>query len=305
MKRRHQGILTGMPFMANIASRTFVDDLGRRLYLAHAPQRIVSLAPSVTELVFALGAGDRVIAVTSSCNYPPEAAQKPKLPEAGPDVESLAALDADLVLAVRAVMDRALIEQLEQLKISLYVMEARTIEDVLAQIHTVGRMLDRGSAATQLVSDMRGRFKRVKARTAPVARPRLLYVRSGDPLMTVGPGSVTHQLIELAGAENIGARLGAASSAIAMDELVRHTPDVLLIPVGESAGISEFLHQLRTRGPGIGPVQAPRLYHIDSALLDRPGPRIIEGLERLAALLHPEAFRDAPHQTDSPKRSSP
>ncbi|MGD9727226.1 MAG: cobalamin-binding protein, partial [Nitrospiraceae bacterium] len=79
MKRRQQGILTGMPFMANIAARTFVDDLGRKIYLAKSPQRVVSLAPSVTEILYALGAADRVIAVTQFCDYPPEAALQPKV----------------------------------------------------------------------------------------------------------------------------------------------------------------------------------------------------------------------------------
>jgi hypothetical protein len=92
MKRRQQGILTGMPFMAHVSSRSFVDDAGRKIYLAKTPTRIVSLAPSVTEMLFAIGAGDQLVGVTQFCNYPPEALKKPKVGYANPNLESLVAL---------------------------------------------------------------------------------------------------------------------------------------------------------------------------------------------------------------------
>lgn len=307
MKRRQQGILTGMPFMANIASRTFVDDLGRKLYLAKPPDRIVSLAPSVTEMVFALGAGDRVIAVTEFCDYPSEVAQKPKIGGTRPSLESLVALKADLILTPRAFIDPALIDRLDQLKISTYVMEAKTVEDVLSHLHTLGRILERASAATQLVSEMRRRIRHIKERTATLPRPRLLYVLNSQPLMTVGPGSFIHQLIELAGAENIGAVTGQAYPRISMEEVLKQNPDVIIFPVGDSEGIPELEQQQWERWQGINAVRTRRLYQIDSRLVDRPGPRIVEGLERLAGLLHPEVLPSGPssHSSTAASPSSP
>jgi iron complex transport system substrate-binding protein len=302
MKRRQQGILTGMPFMANIAARTFVDDLGRKIYLAKPPQRIVSLAPSVTEILYAVGAADRVIAVTQFCDYPPEAALKPKVGGARPSIESLLSLKADLILTPRAFIDPALIDKLEQLKITTYVMEAKTVEDVLSHLHTIGRILDRSAAATQLTAELRRRIQLVKERTDGLPKPRLLYVLNSEPLMTVGPGSFIHHLIELAGAENVGAMTGLAYPRISMEYVLKQDPEVLLFPVGALEGIPEKEQQEWQRWQGMSAVRTKRLYHIDSALMDRPGPRIVEGLERLAAILHVETFSDAPlsHVPPSP-----
>ena len=304
MKRRQQGILTGMPFMANIASRTFVDDLGRKLYLAKPPDRIVSLAPSVTEMAFALGAGDRLIAVTDFCDYPPEAAHKPKIGGTRPSLESLVTLKADLILSARAFADPALVDKLERLKINVYVMEATTVEDVLSHLHTLGRMLERAPAATQLVAHMRRRIQHVKDRAAMLPRPRLLYVLNSQPLMTVGPGSFIHQLIELAGAENIGAVTGQAYPRISMEEVLKQNPDVIIFPVRDAESIPEPEQHRWQRWHGMTAVRTRRLYQIDSVLVNRPGPRIVEGLERVAGLLHPDP-PDSPSSDSSAAPSSP
>ena len=130
MKRRQQGILTGMPFMTNLTSRTFIDDTGRKLYVATPPTRIASLAPSVTEMLFALGADEQVVAVTDFCDYPPGAARKPKIGSTKPNIETLVALKADLILAPRAFIDSTVIAKLDSLKIPTYILEAKTIEDI-------------------------------------------------------------------------------------------------------------------------------------------------------------------------------
>ncbi len=119
MKRRQQGILTGMPFMTNLTSRTFIDDTGRKLYVAIPPTRIASLAPSVTEMLFALGADEQVVAVTDFCDYPPEAGRKPKIGSVKPNIETLVALKADLILAPRAFIDSTVIAKLDSLKIPI------------------------------------------------------------------------------------------------------------------------------------------------------------------------------------------
>jgi iron complex transport system substrate-binding protein len=290
MKRRQQGILTGMPFMTNIASRTFVDDLGRKLYLPHPPHRMVSLAPHITEMLFALGAGDHVIAVTRSCDYPPEAAHKPRIGETNFDPDALIALKSDLVLAPRTVADPALIDKVEQAKTSLYVMEVKTVEDVLSHLQTIGRMLARAQAATKLVNDMRRRIQQVKERTVTLPHPRLLFVLDRRPLTTVGPGQFIHQLIEFAGAQNIGAVMREPYEAISMEEVRDQDPDVLLFPVDDSKRIPEEELREWLRLEGLDNVGAKTVYTIDSALITRPGPRIVEGLERLVAWLHPDAF---------------
>ncbi|HZS12606.1 MAG TPA: helical backbone metal receptor, partial [Nitrospirales bacterium] len=137
MARRQQGILTGMPFMANLAQRTFVDDLGRKVFLAKPPTRVVSLAPSVTEMLFAIGAGEQVIAVTPFCDYPPEAAQKPKIGYTRPSLESLIALHPDLIVAPHEFIRSDLLSKLEEAKVPVFILDAKVIEDIASHLQTL------------------------------------------------------------------------------------------------------------------------------------------------------------------------
>lgn len=146
MKRRQQGILTGMPFMANIAPRTFVDDSGRKLYFAKAPRRVLSLAPSLTEMLFAIGLDEQIVGVTNFCNYPPAAAGKPKVGYTQPNLESLLALSPDMVAAPGELLRADVLAKLEALKVPTFIFEAKSLEHVLAHIHTLGRIFERSSA---------------------------------------------------------------------------------------------------------------------------------------------------------------
>jgi len=276
--------------MANLASRTFVDDLDRKIYLAKAPIRIVSLAPSVTEILFAIGVSERIIGVTQFCDYPPEAKAKPKVGASQPNIESLLALNPDLVIAPRAFIRPDVLDKLDQLKITVYILEAKTIEDILSHIQTLGRMLDRSAAADELATSMRRRITDVKTRTQALTHRRLLYVLNSDPLVTVGPGSFIHQLIEMAGGTNVGAAMQTPYPRLSLEEAIRQDPEIIVFPVGTTEGIPETEQQRWQRWPTMSAVKQGRFYRISSVLLDRPGPRIVEGLEALARSIHPEAF---------------
>jgi iron complex transport system substrate-binding protein len=290
MKRRQQGILTGMPFMANLAPRTFVDDLGRRVYLAQPPTRVVSLAPSVTEMLYAIGSGDVVVGVTPYCDYPPEARAKPKVGYTHPNLESIVALQPDLVLAPSEFLRADMLHKLEQLKIPAFLLEAKTIEDVLSQIQTLGRMLGRSASADAVAAQMRERLTEIKTRAVILPHPRVLYVLNSDPLITVGPGSFIHQLIELAGGTNVASRANTAYPRLNMEEVIKADPELLVFPIGELEGVPDSEQQLWQRWTTLSAVRHSRFYRIDSNLLNRPGPRIVQGLEALARIIHPEAF---------------
>lgn len=289
-KRRQQGILTGMPFMANLAPRTFVDDAGRKIFIADPPTRIVSLAPSVTEMLFAIGAGERVVGVTSFCNYPPEAQARPKVGGAFPNLEVLLSLKPTLVLAPRDFIRPDMVAKLDQLKIPLFILETNSIEDVLRHIQTVGRMLGRTEQSDAVAGDLRRRVADVKTRTAGATRPRVFYVLNSDPLMTAGPGSFIHQLIELAGGANVAAGSPVAYPRLSLEEVIRQDPQVILFPVGDDEGIPEQEQERWLRWPTLSAVKQNRFVRIPSVLLDRPGPRVVDGLERLARQLHPDLF---------------
>jgi len=290
-KRRQQGILTGMPFMANLASRTFVDDMGRKVYVATPPARVVSLAPSVTEMLFAIGAGEQVVGVTQFCDYPSEAQTRPKVGYARPNLESIIALRPDLVVASREFIRADLLGKFEQLKVPVFILEARTIEEVLSHIQTLGRMLDRGVTANQVVADMRRRIDEIKVRLRAVPPLRSLYVINSQPLITVGPGSFIHQLIELAGGTNIAARATAPYPRLNMEAVIKEDPEVIVFPTGDAEGIPESERQLWQRWNMLSAVRQGRMHTVPSNLLNRPGPRIVQGLEQLARIIHPDVFR--------------
>src|SRR4029079_5290591 len=122
MKRRQQGILTGMPFMTHVSARAYVDDAGRRMYFANPPARIVSLAPSITEMLFAMEAGEQLVGVTDFCDFPPDALKKPKVGYSNPNLESLVALQPDLVVAPHDFLKPDIVGKLEQLKIPVFIL---------------------------------------------------------------------------------------------------------------------------------------------------------------------------------------
>ena len=290
MKRRQQGILTGMPFMANITPRTFVDALGRKLFLAKAPSRVVSMAPNVTEMLFALGLEEKVVAVTPFCDYPPEAQSKTHLGGTNPSIEQILALKPDLVLAPQDIIQPGLLQSLDRVKVPTFVLQAAQLEDVLAQIQTVARMFDRSKAGDELAATIRQRIAVVKERTQSLAHPRVLYVLNTDPLQTVGPGSFIHQLIEAAGGANIAAGTLTAYPRLALEEVLALDPELIVFPVGTAEGIPAEEQQQWRRWSSLSAVKHNRLVLVPSVLVDRPGPRIVEGLELLAKAIHPEAF---------------
>jgi len=293
MKRRQQGILTGMPFMANITPRTFVDALGRKLFLAKAPSRVVSMAPNVTEMLFALGLEEKVVAVTPFCDYPPEAQSKTRLGGTNPSIEQILALKPDLVLAPQDFLQPDLLQNLDRVKVPNFVLQAAQLEDVLAQIQTVARIFDRSKAGDELAATIRQRIAVVKERTQSLAHPRVLYVLNTDPLQTVGPGSFIHQLIEAAGGANIAAGTSTAYPRFALEEVLARDPEIIVFPVGTAEGIPEEDQQQWRRWSSLSAVKHNRLVLVPSVLVDRPGPRIVEGLELLARAIHPEAFTGA------------
>ena len=290
MNRRQQGILTGMPFMANLAPRTFFDDIGRKIYLAKVPTRIISTAPSVTEMLFAIGLDQEIVGVTQFCDYPPAARTKPKIGYSNPNIESILALKPDLVIAPRESLRVDMLGQLDRLKIPTFILEAKIVEDIPSHIQTLGRMFDRSPAADRVATGMRERIAEIRKRIQTLPRPRLLYVLNSQPLISVGPGSFIHQLIELAGGTNVAAAAKSAYPRLNMEDVLKEDPQIILFPVGSSEGIPDEEQQVWRKWTTVSAVQHGRVLRISADLLNRPGPRIIDGLEVLARLVHPDVF---------------
>lgn len=290
MKRRQQGILTGMPFMAHVSSRSFVDDAGHRIYLAKPPARIVSLAPSITEMLFSLGLEEQIVGVTEFCDYPAAAQSKAKVGYANPSVEAIIALRPELVLAPRDFLRPDLQVKLEQLKIPVFVLDAHTLEDIPLHIHTLGQMFEKVSAANAVTQLMRQRITEIRRKVEPLPAKRVLYVLNSQPLITVGPGSFIHQMISVAGGTNIATQASEAYPRLSMETVLKQDPEVLIFPSGEVETVPRSEQQQWRRWDSLSAVKHQRFHEVSSSLLNRPGPRVVDGLEQLARAIHPEVF---------------
>ncbi|MFO0773787.1 MAG: cobalamin-binding protein [Nitrospiraceae bacterium] len=298
--RRNPGILTGMPFMAHVAPRTFVDSRGHKVFLAGTPRRIVSLAPSLTEILYAIGAGDRVVGVTEFCDFPPDAKTKPKVGYAQPSLEALVALKPDLVVTPTEFLKADLVTQLERLKIPLMVLASETIDEIVDHVTTLGRMLNQGPTADAVAMSIRQRVADVKAAVQGATPVRVLYVLNSQPLITVGPKSFIDQLITSAGGSNIAGDSAEAYPRLSLEAVLQRDPEVLLFPTGKAEGVAEREQQTWRRWDRMSAVKHDRLRQIPADLLNRPGPRVADGIEQLAALLHPERFGAPPRRPEAP-----
>lgn len=292
VKRRRQGILTGMPFMANVSDKTFTDDVGRRVYLAKPARRVVSLAPSVTEILFAVGLDAEVVGVTTFCDYPAQAKSKPKIGSSIPNLEAILGLKPDLIVGNDYIRPDVL-AKLEQLKIPVFILSPKTVEEILGHIGTVGRLVGHDREARTVAQRLRERLGELRSRMGAAKPVRVFYVVNTDPLISVGAGSFIHQMLELAGGENIVGHTTIPYPKVSLEEVLRRDPEVLLFPVGASEGIPEVEQQRWRKWSSLSAVVHNRLHQVKAELVNRPGPRVVEGIEALAGALHPGMFSRA------------
>ncbi len=269
-----------------IQAATLTDMVGRRVELQGPPRRIVSLAPSVTEILYALGAGDVVVGVTDYANYPPEVEVKAVVGGGiNPNLELIVTLHPDLVLVSADANRWDTLTQLEQLQIPVFGINTVGMDGVFATIDKVGQVLGRRREAEELIAAMRRRMAAVSQKVSGLGRPKVLYAVWIDPLIVAGRGTVIDDLIDVAGGANVVR--SPAFSRYSLEEVLVHEPDLILLAVDRSGPKDE---EALRRLPGWKEIPAVReggVRVIDPDLMNRPGPRIAEAVELLADLLHP------------------
>ena len=273
------------------------DGLGREVKLAAPARRIVSLAPSNTEIVFALGAGDKLVGRDDFSDYPAEALKVPSIGSLYPNVnaEVIVALKPDLVLAA-GITNPDDVTALADLGLAVYTTRfAVGFDDIYADILAVGQLTGRGDEAEALVADMQARLQAVTAKTANVAdKPKVFYeIDATDPARpyTAGPGTFVDQLLAMAGAANVGNVSAEAYFQISVEELVAQDPAMIILGSYTYGGQTPEMVKARSGWDKIAAVKNDAVYTFDDNLVSRPGPRIVEGLETLAMLIHPELFK--------------
>lgn len=273
---------------------TITDDLGRQVTVETSPQRIVSLLPSNTEILFAVGAGEQVVGVTSYCNYPPEATSRPQvggITTQSISTETVVALEPDLVLASGA--QQELIPVLTEAGLTVVALEPATLENIYANLQLVGQLTGHPQEAEAIVADMRRRAEAVQAKIAAVPaseRPSIFYEVWDEPLMTAGPHTFIGQLIELAGGRNIFAGVQEDWPQVSPEVIVQANPVVILGPTSHAEALAAAQIKNRPGWANIAAVQNNRIYLLDQDMVSRPGPRLIIVLEEIARALYPDLF---------------
>jgi iron complex transport system substrate-binding protein len=262
-------------------SRPFTDELGRTVYIVQSPARIISLAPSVTETLFALGVGDRVVGVTTYCDYPPEAKAKASIGDTQkPNLEKIVALKPDLIIASTSSQLESFVRNIEDAKIPLYISNPRNIEETVTSIQAIGDVVGASEKAQELTGKLRARIEQVHLRTATREKPKVFVMLGAEPLITVGGKTFINDLITQAGGFSISADQSSDYPQYSFETVIARRPEIIFLQAGDDK-LPERLKQTPAALNG-------RLYHMNDDLLLRPGPRIVDGLEQIAEKIHPQ-----------------
>jgi len=272
-------------------ARIIRDQLGRSVSVPDNPVRVVSLAPSITEIVFALGEGNRLKGVTEHCDYPEEARELPRIGSyVHLDLERIVALKPDLCIAVRDGNPRNVVDRLEELGIPVYAVDPRNLDTAVDTVLELGRLLGATPRADALADSMRARIERVRVSAArPDHRPRVFFQIGIAPIVSSGDNTVINELITTAGGLNLAAG-PLPYPRFSREQVVALNPEVFIIT---SMTRDQDLDQVKNawkQYDTLPAVRDGRIFIVDANLFDRPTPRLIDGLETLAAIIHPELF---------------
>ena len=267
----------------------FQDALKRQVDLPGPPRRIVALAPNLTEILYYLGLGDRVVGVTRFSYYPPEAMKKPKVGSyIQVNVERILELRPDLVIGTVDGNRRGVVNLLQEAKIPVYVVNPRTVKETITTLAAIADVCGVGKRGHQLASLLTGRVDKIVKRTSGLEKPLVFLQINLRPIMTVNRNTIHHDVIRLAGGKNMAGDLDVTYPRISVEEVLKRKPDVIVISSMERGGRFERERTNWYSWPSIPAVKRKQVFLLDSDLLDRPSPRIVDGLEKMARLLHPE-----------------
>jgi iron complex transport system substrate-binding protein len=271
------------------AVHEIVDDVGRRVSVAQEVERVVSLAPNLTEIVYAVGAGETLVGVTSYCDYPAEAKSVAKVGDTlHPSIERIIALRPQVVLVSTSSQLETFASQLDS-RIAVFVTDPRDLEGVFRSIQQVGLVLNRQSQAGQLVEQLRARTASVEKALKARRPTRVFYQLSDEPLYTAGRDAFVTDLIRRAGGASITATLPGAWPKYSAESALAGRPDAIILPTGGATGTgNSVVTEALKRSPA---AINGKVFKINADHLSRPGPRAVDGLEEMARLLHPEAFK--------------
>jgi len=281
--------IIGSLFLTEADAKNVRDQTGRQVTLSDNPQRIVSLAPSLTEIVFAIGKQDCLKGVTRFSDFPPEAK---KLPKVGSykelELEKILALKPDICLAIEDGNPKDVINKLELLNIPVYIVNPKNINAVAETIIEIGELLNATEKAESVVQDMQSRIERIKnlAETAD-HRPGVFVQIGIAPIVSVGNDTFIHELITFAGGKNLTEGT-TPYPRLNREQILALAPEVFIITSMTRGAVFERVKEEWNQWTEMPAIKNKRIFIVDSDIVDRPTPRLIDGLELMFKLIHPE-----------------
>ena len=266
------------------SGRAVRDDLGKIIVLPDEVKRAVSLAPNLTEIIFAVGAGNRLVGVTSFCDYPAETKSIQKIGDTlKPNIESIIALKPDVVFVTTASQLETFTDTLKERNIAVIVTNPDSLEGIFKSIELVG-VVFKSPEAGNVIANLRKRVETVEGQTADAAKPTV-FVQLDRSLFTIGRDSYLTDLVARAGGVSATANVEKAYAQLSKEAALALDPEVIIL--SESSDNTDAAEVFS----GSRAVKSGRVVKINADLLSRPGPRIVDGLEKLAAAIHPEVFK--------------
>lgn len=270
---------------------TVTDDLGRTIQLPRVPERVVTLAPSLTEIVFAAGAGHKLVGVTTADDYPPAIDTLARFSALPVNFEAIVALQPELVLATDQVNNPRDAATFEALDLPVYFFSYTSLNDVLEAILTTGKLLGTETAARHTVDLLRGRLTQLAAAVDTLRyRPTVLVLISDETLYAFGRGSYVHDLVARAGGQSLTASLPNPAPVLSDELVLQLQPEVIVVTAGADYDAARLL-QRHPSWDLLPAVRTHRICGLEPSLILRPGPRLVSGLEALLACLHPDLAR--------------
>lgn len=270
------------------AEKTVTDQAGRTMRVPDDPERVVALAPSITEIVFNLKRQDRLAGVTRFSDYPPEARRYPKVGSyVHLDLEKIVSLNPDLCIAVKDGNPIDIVRRLESMNIPVYAVDPKDLKTVMNAIKAIGALLNAESLADELVREMGRRIGKIKSYTESLTeRPGVFFQIGVSPIVAVGTDTFIHEMIVTAGGKNLTAG-PTPYPRFTKEQIIALAPDVMIITSMARGEIFERVKRQWESWPNIPAVKAGRIHLVDSNLFDRPTPRMADGLEVLFRLFFP------------------
>ena len=270
--------------------RQIIDDAGRRISIPERVDRVISLAPNLTEIVFAVGAGDRLVGNTSYCDFPEEAKRIERVGDTlNPSLEKIIALRPQVVLVSTSSQLERFTELLQSHNIAVFVTDPHDLNGVFRSIEQIGQMMGTTEQSNVLLKKLQERTQAVETAVKETRPVRVFYQLSAEPLYTAGHDAFVTDLIRRAGAVSVTADVPGAWPKYSAESALAARPEAIILPTGGSMGAGNVtVAEAFRRSPA---VVDGRVYKINDDHLVRPGPRAVDGLEEMARAIHPEAFK--------------